>query len=754
MMENNLDYIILEGMCQNNLKNLSLKIPKNKITIFTGVSGSGKSSIVFDTIGNESMRQMNQTQSTFIQNFLPKYEKPKVSKIENLSPAIIIDQSRLGGNIRSTLGTITDIYSFIRVLYSRFGIPHIGQSNLFSFNDPEGMCPDCAGIGRKIAPHVERIIDMSKSLNDGAIRFPIFSVDSWYWKPYEESGFYDMNLPLNEYPPKLLDKLLYSESVRIKAIYKGREIEVDHEGVMVKFRRLYIDKDLSKQSEKTREKVEAFLTWSVCPTCLGKRLNQKSLSVKLQGKTIDQVVDLELTELLDFVQTMTTEESAPLVEEIIKRVKNLLEMNLGYLSLSRQTPTLSGGEAQRIKVVGHLNNSLNGLVYIFDEPSTGLHPRDLTFLTHTLQKLRDKGNTILVVEHDPDIIKIADFIVDVGPEAGNRGGYITFRGTFPELIESDTRTGRAFRKNHVFKNAPRKAQGYYEMKQAKSNNLKNIDVRIPKGVLTVITGVAGSGKSSLIFDEFLPQNLDAIVIDQSAVHRSSRSNIATYTDISNHIRTIFAKENSVDKALFSFNSQGACVKCKGKGVIEFNLAFMDDVKVECNQCHGKKYRPEVLKYLLKGKNIVEILDMTIEEAITFFDDKKITKTLMSLREVGVGYLTLGQSVTTLSGGECQRIKLASELHKSGALYILDEPTTGLHMANVEQLLEILNRLVDNGSTVVVIEHNTEIMKQADWMIDLGPEAGKNGGTIVFEGIPQESLQSEQSITGKILKTAL
>ncbi len=748
----NYEQIMLTGMKQNNLKNVTLEIPKNKITIFTGVSGSGKSSIVFDTIGNEAMRQMNQTHSAFVQNFLPKYDKPNVDGIENLSPAIIIDQSRLGGNVRSTVGTITDIYSFLRVLYSRFGTPQIGPSNLFSFNDPEGMCPDCSGIGKKIAPNRELMLDMTKSLNDGAILFPIFSVDSWYWKPYAESGFYDMDLPLNEYTPELLDKLLYSEATRIPAIYKGREIEVDHEGVFVKFKKLYIDKDLSTQSDRTQEKVAPFLTWGECLTCHGERLNQKSLAVKVCDKTIAEVANLELGDLYPFITGIETEENAPLISEISKRVKNLIDMNLGYLSLSRQTPSLSGGEAQRIKVVKHLNNSLNGLIYIFDEPSTGLHPRDLTFLTNTLKKLRDKGNTILVVEHDPDVIKIADYIVDVGPYAGNRGGEITYKGSFEGLVLSDTLTGEGFRAKHEFKKETREPKEFYEITNATKNNLKNIDVKIPKHVFTTITGVAGSGKSSLIFEEFLPKHKEAIIIDQSPMHKSSRSNIATYTNILNIIRTIFAKENAIDKALFSFNSKGACPKCNGKGYVEFNLAFMDDVKTECNMCNGSKYNPEVLKYTVHDKNIVETLDMTIEEAITFFHDKKITNILESLNEVGVGYLTLGQSVSTLSGGECQRIKLASELHKKGELYVLDEPTTGLHMMNVDHLLQLLDKLVENNSTVVVIEHNTEVMKKSDWLIDIGPEAGKNGGTIIFEGKPSDILGCSASLTGNVLKS--
>ncbi|MGX7013272.1 ATP-binding cassette domain-containing protein [Vagococcus silagei] len=742
--------IILKGMRQNNLQNVSLEIPKNKITIFTGVSGSGKSSIVFDTIANEAGRQMNQTYSTFVQGFLPKYEKPIVDSIQNLSPAFIVDQKRLGGNARSTLGTRTDIYSFLRLLFSRVATPFVGFSNVYSFNDPDGMCPHCQGIGKVIGPNVDLIIDFTKSLNDDAVLFPPFRKDTWYYHSFAEADFVDKDLPLNEYTPEDLDKLLYGHGGKIMVSHKDGTYKTDFEGILYKFNRLYIERDLSKHSESTQKKLSAFTVLETCPSCHGQRLNDKSLSSRLNGKTIADLTEMELTDLLAFIKQIDAPEVQPMVSEIVIRLQNLIDMNLDYLTLSRETTTLSGGESQRIKVVQYLNNSLNNVLYIFDEPSTGLHPRDVQSLNKMLQKLRDKGNTVLVVEHDPDVIEVADLIVDVGPLAGSHGGEIMFTGTVAELKKRDTLTGQFLNQSIDFKEAPRQPDSYYHVLNATANNLKQIDVDIPKNVLTVVTGVAGSGKSSLIFEEFVKQHPEAIVIDQSALHKSNRSNLATYTKILTTIREIYAKKHQVDKALFSFNSTGGCEKCNGKGYIVTELAFMEGVKTTCTACNGTQYKEEVLQFKLGGYNIVEILKMTVSEALDFFENKKISKVLSTLEEVGLGYLSLGQMMDTLSGGECQRIKLASELHKSGNLYILDEPTTGLHMANVKELLDLLERLVNNGSSVVVIEHNVDVMKHADWIIDIGPEAGKNGGEIMYAGPVKEMKQVEQSLTAKYL----
>lgn len=749
-MEMQTEMIVLKGMKQNNLKNVSLEIPKNKITIFTGVSGSGKSSIVFDTIANEAGRQMNQTYSTFVQTYLPKYEKPDVESIQNLSPAFIVDQKRLGGNARSTLGTRTDIYSFLRLLYSRVARPFVGYSHVYSFNDPEGMCPTCQGIGKVIAPDMDKILDMTKSLNDGAILFPTFAKGTWHYNSFAEADFFDKDLPLIQYPEALLDKLLYGHGEKVIVPHKDGSFKTDYEGIIYKFRRLFIDRDLSQLSETTQARMLAYTSLNTCTSCHGKRLNEKSLSSEILGKNIDEATHMELSDLLTFIQTIDHPEAQPIIDEMSIRLQNLIDMNLDYLTLSRDTTTLSGGESQRIKVVQYLNSSLNNIIYIFDEPSTGLHPRDVRSLNQMLQKLRDKGNTVLVVEHDPDVIEVADFVVDVGPLAGSHGGEITFTGSYDELKQSDTLTGRYLNRQLTIKENPRIVTDYYQITNATVNNLKHVDVAIPKNVFTVVTGVAGSGKSSLIFGEFVKQNPEAIVIDQSALHKSSRSNLATYTKILTTIRDSYAKKYNVDKSLFSFNSAGACEHCKGKGYIMTDLAFMEGVKTTCSVCNGSQYKEDVLQYKLGGYNIVEILKMTVSDALLFFENEKIQKTLATLAEVGLGYLSLGQMMDTLSGGECQRIKLASELHKSGKLYILDEPTTGLHMANVGELLELLQKLVDNGSTVIVIEHNVEVMKQADWIIDIGPEAGKNGGEVLFSGLVKDMQHQANSITASYL----
>ena len=741
--------IILKGMRQNNLKNVSLEIPKNKITIFTGVSGSGKSSIVFDTIANEAGRQMNQTYSTFVQGYLPKYEKPVVDSIQNLSPAFIVDQRRLGGNARSTLGTRTDIYSFLRLLYSRVAKPFVGFSHVYSFNDPEGMCSVCQGIGRVIAPDLSKILDMTKSLNDGAVLFPTFAKGSWYYNSFAVKDFFDLDLPLNQYPQALLEKLLYGHGEKVIVPHKEGTFKTDYEGIIYKFRRLFIERDLSQHSEATQRRLTEYTTMDLCEACQGKRLNAKSLSSTIHGVNIDQAAHMELGELLNFIQSLDYPEVQPILTEMTLRLQNLIDMNLDYLSLARETTTLSGGESQRIKVVQYLNNSLNNIIYVFDEPSTGLHPRDVQSLNRMLQKLRDKGNTVLVVEHDPDVIAVADFIVDVGPLAGSHGGEITFTGSFEDLKNSDTLTGRYLNRELPVNEQPRSARTFYQVSNASTNNLQNVSVKIPKEVFTVVTGVAGSGKSSLIFGDFVKNYPEAIVIDQSALHKSSRSNLATYTKIMTPIRESYAKKHQVDKSLFSFNSAGACEHCQGKGYVVMELAFMEGVKTTCTACGGTQYREEVLQYKLGGYNIVEILKMTVSEALAFFENAKIQKTLATLEEVGLGYLSLGQMMDTLSGGECQRIKLASELHKSGNLYILDEPTTGLHMANVGELLELLQKLVNNGSTVIVIEHNVEVIKQADWIVDVGPEAGKKGGQILYAGLVKD-LPKTKSITANYL----
>lgn len=744
------EYIRIRGARENNLKNVSLDIPKRQITIFTGVSGSGKSSIVFDTIGAEAQRQLNETFSMFIRNRLPRISQPEADAIENLSTSIVIDQKRLGGNSRSTMGTITDISAVLRLLFSRLGHPHAGFSNAFSFNDPAGMCPECNGLGKKVEVDLDKFLDLSKSLNEGAILFPVFAVGTWYWKAYTFSGMLDNDKKLEDYSGEEMHTLLYGKGT-YESNYNGMTFDTKYEGLVDKFNRLYIQKDSSEISEKTVKKVEKFLRMGDCPACKGARLNEKALACRINGLNIAEMSAMEVSELVKMIREMHDPVSKPMIDTLTDRLQHLVDIGLGYLSLDRETGTLSGGESQRIKMVKHLNSSLIDITYIFDEPSIGLHPRDVHRLNELLQKLRDKGNTILVVEHDPDVIRVADYIVDVGPKAGSGGGEIVYSGDYQGLLRAQTLTGRFMNRDLKVKSTFRQATGALKVKNAKRHNLKNVSVDIPTGVFTVVTGVAGSGKSSLINGVFLSQHPEAIVIDQSAVGTSIRSNPATYTGIMDDIRKLFGKTNKVSASLFSFNSDGACPECQGLGFIFTDLAFLEPVKTVCETCEGKRFKQEVLEYKVNGKSITDVLDMPVEEALDFFKAKDIVHKLSAMNQVGLNYLTLGQPLSTLSGGECQRIKLAGELHKNGTIYVMDEPTTGLHMSDTGHLLEIIDHLVDQGNSVIVIEHNTEVMKHADWIIDLGPEGGHKGGQILFEGTPADLLNSNESLTAAYLR---
>lgn len=744
------EYITIQGARENNLKNISLQIPKRKLTIFTGVSGSGKSSIVFDTISAEAQRQLNETFTAFVRNRLPKSSQPDADSIENLSTAIVIDQKRLGGNSRSTVGTITDIYSILRLLFSRVGQPFIGYSNAFSFNDPTGMCPDCSGMGEKIEPDIEKFFDRSKSLNEGGIIFPVFSVDTWYWKMYAFSGFFDNDKKLADYTETEWEILLYGKNQKIKFETPGGPMDASYEGVIDKFYRLFVKKDSSEMSEGKQATAQRFLTYSPCTLCHGTRLSQAALSCKINGSNIAQLAALEMTDLINALSEINDPVANTMVATLMERVQNMIDIGLEYLSLNRQTTTLSGGESQRIKMVRHLSSNLVDLMYIFDEPSIGLHPRDVHRLNELLLKLRDKGNTVLVVEHDRDVIQTADYIVDVGPHAGAQGGEIVYEGSVAGLLQADTLTGQYMQYTMPLKAQYRQATGQMPVVGATLHNLKNVTVNIPTGVLTVVTGVAGSGKSTLVNDVFLAQHPDAIVIDQSSVSTSIRSNSATYTGIMDDIRNLFAQTNRVSASLFSFNAKGACANCQGLGFIFTDLAFLEPIKTPCEICGGNRFKPEVLQYQVKGKSISDVLAMTILEALNFFEKRELLHKLQAIHDVGLDYLTLGQPLSTLSGGECQRIKLASELHKNGSIYVMDEPTTGLHMSDVGHLLAIMNRLVDGGNSVIVIEHNLDVIRNADWIIDLGPEGGYKGGHIVFEGTPQQLLTSEHSLTGKYL----
>lgn len=745
----NQEFIEIIHARENNLKNISLKIPKGKITIFTGVSGSGKSSIVFDTIAQEAGRQLNETYSSYTRLFLPKYRRPDVDEIKNLSTAIIIDQKRLGGNARSTLGTVTDINSLFRILFSRFGTDSLHYANAYSFNDPQGMCPTCQGIGQTVTLNVDAALDKEKSLNEGAILLPTFKVGSYYWSIYGESKFFDNDKKIKDYSEEELHQLLYGEAEKTTVTYKGAEYNVTYEGLVPHFMRTNVqtEKETSKAGAKM---MEIFATTENCPTCHGKRYNAQVLASKIQGYSIYDLTAIELDQLNGVLNSLDLPEAKLVLDGIMKRVQSLCDIGLGYMTLTRETGTLSGGESQRVKMIKHLSSSLTGLVYIFDEPSTGLHPRDVYRLNELLRKIRDQGNTVLVVEHDPDVIQVADHIVDVGPLAGSHGGEIMYTGSYEGLLTSGTLTGDYLKEQLPINQHPRKATEFIESRKSSLHNLKNVSLRVPKGIFTAVTGVAGSGKSTLVNEVFLKDYPDTIHIDQGAVHVNRRSNPATFIEIMTPIRKAFADANGVDSGLFSYNSKGACEECKGAGKIELNLSYMDKSEVVCPTCHGTRFKDEVLHYLYKGKNIVDIMEMTIEEANEFFDIKTISKKLETLVMVGLSYLTLGQPLDTLSGGEAQRLKLAKELKTNGNIYILDEPTTGLHMSDVANILKIITALVEKGNTVVVIEHNVDVIRSADWIIDLGPDGGNGGGEILYEGSLTGILDCERSVTAKYL----
>jgi excinuclease UvrABC ATPase subunit len=744
-------FIEVRGARENNLKNISLNIPKQKITVFTGVSGSGKSSLVFDTIAAEAQRQLNETFTAFVQGFLPHYGQPDVDGIEHLNAPIIIDQKRVGGGSRSTVGTYTDIAVLLRLLFSRVGQPYAGPGYAFSFNTPQGMCLECEGIGKTVQLDLEKFLDRSKSLNGGAILHPEFKVGKWMWKMYPLSGLFDNDKPIKDYTDEELHALLYGADIKVS----WGEFGSKYEGLVERFTRMYIKKDAAAMSERNRAVFEQFTTSQTCPECHGARLNQAALDCRISGRNIAELSDLEATELIAFLADFTDPVAMKLAARLSERLQHLVDIGLGYLSLSRETSTLSGGESQRVKMIRHLGNSLTEMLYILDEPSVGLHARDVARLSGLLKKLRDKGNTVLVVEHDPDMIAIADYIVDIGPKAGTHGGEVVFEGSYQALTNADTLTGR-FLKQHQTQGISdtrlqvRQPTGQMTIQNANLHNLKNVTVKIPTGVLAVVTGVAGSGKSTLINDVFLAQHPDAIVIDQSRVTANSRSAPATYTGIMDDIRQAFAKANTVSASLFSFNSAGSCPTCNGLGVVYTDLAFMEGIVSTCEICEGKRFKSEVLAYHLRGKTISDVLDMTVEEALAFFTEKKIKAVLQAMSDVGLGYLRLGQPLSTVSGGEGQRLKLATELHKQGSVYVMDEPTTGLHLSDIGLLMGIIDRLVDARNTVILIEHHLDVIRQADWIIDLGPEGGSAGGEVLFEGPPQALKTCKRSITARFI----
>ena len=743
--------IMIRGLNQNNLKNVSLDIPKGKIVVFTGVSGSGKSSIVFDTIAAESQRQMNETYTAFMRGRLPKYEKPKVERIDNLSASVIVDQSRLGGNARSTVGTISDMYAALRLLYSRIGEPYVGTASYFSFNDPNGMCKTCAGIGKVMDLDIERAIDPDKSWNENMLNLPAFRVGNYYWKQYTGSGLFDLDKKYRDYTPEERNLLLYGSRTP-----GGPREHKKVEGIKTQFQRLCLMKGPEEQNDHTLKRINMFMREKVCPDCGGRRLNPKTLSCKVKGYSIDEMCAMEFTELVKVLHTIDDPRAGSIVEALTASLTRMIEIGLPYLSMNRESSTLSGGEAQRLKLVRYMGSSLTGLTYIFDEPSTGMQPRDVHRMTDLLRKLRDRGNTVLVVEHDKDVISIADEVIDVGPFAGKRGGEILFQGSYKDLLRSGTRTGNALCRNTLLKARPREPKRFLPVRDACLHNLKHVSVDIPMDVLTVVTGVAGSGKSTLIRDVFAKQYEDQVVlVDQSPVTATGRSTPATFLGFFDEIRKIMAQENGVDASLFSFNSKGACPVCGGRGVIVTELVFMDPVTTVCETCEGKRFSKEALSYRYRGKNIVEILDMSAADAWEFFrDNRKISKALGAMIEVGLPYLSLGQPLSTLSGGERQRVKLAKYLDKKGNIYVLDEPTTGLHASDVETVMELLDSLVDKGNTVIVIEHNLDVMKRADYLIDVGPDGGSAGGEIVFEGTPEAMVRHGDTITADYLRRSM
>jgi excinuclease UvrABC ATPase subunit len=746
-----MDAIRIRGARENNLKDISLEIPKDQITVFTGVSGSGKSSLVFETIGAEAQRQFNETYNSYLRSRMPHYGHPEVDSIQNLNVAIIVNQKRLGGNARSTVGTVTDIYSLLRLLFSRIGHPFVGYSMVFSFNNPKGMCPACEGLGTVTDIDVDALIDKNKSLNEGAIRFPAFQPGGWRWTRYVYSGYFDNDRKIRNFSKAELDMLLYAAEHKPKKPAKEWGKTVLYEGVIPRIRRSFLKKE-SKEYKRKAAELREILHQHPCPECKGARLNKEILRCKIHGRNIAQCSSMQVSALLEFLKTIQQSEVRTVVDELIARLTHLEKIGLSYLSLDRETASLSGGESQRIKMVKHLGSSLTGLLYIFDEPSIGLHPKDIARLSGIMLQLRDKGNTVLIVEHDPDIIKIADHVVDMGPGAGKDGGRIVYQGALAGLKAADTLTATYWRRSRVPELHPRKAKAFLIVRKARLHNLKDVTVKIPEGVITVVTGVAGSGKSSLINHELPRQHPHARLIDQGLLRGSRRSHLASYTGIFDSIRRMFGKVNKVSPSRFSANAQGACPQCKGLGVITLDLAFMDEIEEPCDLCHGTGYKPEVLRYTWNGKNIVGILKMTVAEASAFFEETSDKKLLTRISEMGLGYMTLGQPLSTFSGGERQRLKLAIEFDEEGQLFVFDEPTTGLHPSDIEKLMATFHRLADRGNTVVIIEHNLDVVAQADWVIDMGPGGGVDGGHVVFEGLVRDLLKEPASATGQYLAT--
>ncbi len=770
------DEIRVQGARVNNLRNVSVAIPKRRLTVFTGVSGSGKSSLVFGTIAAESQRLINETYSAFVQGFMPALARPDVDVLEGLTTAIIVDQERMGANARSTVGTATDANAMLRILFSRLGAPHIGPPSAFAFNVPSvsgsgaitiergdkttrekatftrtgGMCPRCEGMGTVNDFDLTALYDETKSLNEGAVTVPNYSMDGWYGRIFRGCGFFDPNKPIRDFTAREKHDLLYKEPTKVKI----EGINLTYVGIIPNIQKSYLTKDREAMQPHIRAFVDRVVTFSTCPECDGTRLAEGARSSKIDGLHLGEVCAMQISDLAGWVRRIDDASVAPLVGALADTLDSFVDIGLGYLSLDRPAGTLSGGEAQRTKMIRHLGSSLTDVTYVFDEPTIGLHPHDIERMNELLLRLRDKGNTVLVVEHKPETIAIADHVVDIGPGAGSGGGTICFEGTIDGLRASDTITGRHLDDRATLKASTRAATGALEIRGASTHNLRDVDVDIPLGVLVVVTGVAGSGKSSLI-NGSVTEHDGVIVVDQSDIRGSRRSNPATYTGLLDPIRKAFAKANGVKPALFSANSAGACPTCNGAGVIYTDLGMMATVSSPCEDCEGKRFQPAVLEYHLGGRDISEVLAMSVDEAAAFFGagdahTPPAHKILVKLVDVGLGYLTLGQPMPSLSGGERQRLRLATHMGDGAGIYVLDEPTTGLHLADVEQLLGLLDRLVDAGTSVIVIEHHQAVMAHADWIIDLGPGAGHDGGQIVFEGTPADLVAARTTLTGQHL----
>ena len=748
------EFIYIKNARTHNLKNISLKIPKNKIVVFTGVSGSGKSSLVFDTIYIEAQRQLIDTFSSFARARLPKLSKPPLDEIKNISTAIVIDQKKVNSSPRSTIGTLTGINDYLKLLFSKWGNRYLGPPFLFGFNHPKGMCPDCKGIGEKIKIDITKLIDLKKSLKEGAINHPDYNVGGWNWEELINMKLFNVDKKLRDFSEKELNNFLYANEILIEKKSGEKIYSKKFEGIVKKLEKLYLNKSLNGLNNLKKGTYQKYFIRTECDSCQGTRLNETVRSIKINGKNIAEISNMELTTLSEFLGSIEGEIKTPIIQKIQKILSNLVKIGVGYLSLNRSIKSLSGGESQRVKIAKQLNCDLVNIMYILDEPSIGLHPKDIGKLIKILEELKEKDNSVFVIEHDFKIIKNADYIIDLGPKAGNLGGEIIYTGNFKDMKNSGGLTAKYLNEKKKIAHKRKKWKTSFEIKNANLHNLKNFSTKIPKGVLTCVTGVAGSGKSSLINEIFTKENKNVILIDQSPISKSSRSNSATYLRIFDLIREEFAKANNVNPSLFSFNSKGACPKCNGSGIINYDLSFLEEIKTTCDLCNGKRYTLEALKFKYNNKNIFEVLNMTINEIKDFFKNPEIKRRLQILCEVGLEYLELGQPLSTLSGGECQRIKLASELHKKGNIYVMDEPTTGLHMADIDKLLKIIKKLTDNGNTVVVIEHNLDVVKYADWIIDLGPDGGSKGGELLFEGTPEELIENKQSYTGKYLKKYL